>query len=216
MQWPAVGILTSWSQLTNHSDPSKSSELFLKWTGSRAREGNSKSHALIMLYYRWYPVVSHFNNPPQLDVLVPSARQCLVTGPGWEPCWGLTTSTLMESTMRDTNPIFIVSHPSLVFSPSLSQMAPPWVLRLPRAGVRARHGREGSHLDLLPCKEDLSLNIKALLYQLQSPEGHHLSAFFFSWSKDRDFLPLVCAVACFPVIHASVKCIPKVDTIILK
>lgn len=38
----------------------------------------------------------------------------------------------------------------------------PWVLRLPQAGVRAGHGREESHLDLLPCKEDLSLNIKAL------------------------------------------------------
>lgn len=117
-----------------------------------------------MLYFRWYPVVSHFNNPPQLDVLVPSARQCLVIGPGWEPCWGLTTSTLMESTMRDTHPIFIVSS-SLpgVFSFSEPDGA-PWVLRLPRAGVRAGHGREGSHLDLLPWKEDLSPNIKALLY----------------------------------------------------
>lgn len=40
----------------------------------------------------------------------------------------------------------------------------PWVLRLPQPGVRVGHGREGSHLDLLPYKEDLSLNIKALLY----------------------------------------------------
>lgn len=39
----------------------------------------------------------------------------------------------------------------------------PWVLRLPRPGVRAGHGGKGSHLDLLPYKEDLSLNIKALL-----------------------------------------------------
>lgn len=104
---------------------SKTSAFFLKWTDSRAREGNSWTHALIMLYFRWYPVVSHFNNPPQLDVLVPSACQCLVIGPGWEPCWGLTSSTLMESTMRDTHPIFIVFHPSLFFYLSLSQMAPP-------------------------------------------------------------------------------------------
>lgn len=121
-QWVDVDQL---KPRTSSSDPSKSSVLFLKWTGSRAREGNSWTHALIMLYFRWYPVVSHFNNPPQLDVLVPSARQCLPIGPGWEPCWGLTTSTLMESTMRDTHPIFIVSHACLVFSPSLSQMAPP-------------------------------------------------------------------------------------------
>ncbi|TNN86642.1 hypothetical protein EYF80_003110 [Liparis tanakae] len=40
----------------------------------------------------------------------------------------------------------------------------PWVLRLPRAGVRAGHGREASHLDPLPRKEDLGLNIKAELY----------------------------------------------------
>lgn len=133
MQWPAVGGSWPVKASNSHSDPSKSPVLFLKWTGSRAREGNSWTHALIMLYFRWYPVVSHFNNPPQLDVLVPSARQCLVIGPGWEPCWGLTTSTLMESTMRDTHPIFIVSHPSLVFSPSLSQMAPP--------GCWGRHGQ---------------------------------------------------------------------------
>lgn len=126
MQWPAVG--GPWPVKASNQpfrSLKKNSVLFLKWTGSRAREGNSWTHALIMLYFRWYPVVSHFNNPPQLDILVPSAHQCLVIGPGWKSCWGLTTSTLMESTMRDTHPIFIVSHPFLVFSPSLSQMAPP-------------------------------------------------------------------------------------------
>lgn len=136
MQWPAVGIRTSKKSVTSHLDPSKTSTLFMKWTGSRAREENYWTHALIMVYFRWYPLVSHFNNPPQLDVLVPSARQCLVIGLGWEPCWGLTSSTLMESTMRDTHPIFIVSHPSLVFSSSLSQMAPPgcWGCHGPGSG----------------------------------------------------------------------------------
>lgn len=148
MQWPALWGSYQLNTVTSHSDPSKSFALVLKWTGSRAREGNSWTHALIMLYFRWYPVVSHFNNPPQLDVLVPSARQCLVIGPGWEPCWGLTSSTLMESTMRDTRPIFIVFPPLPgVFSFSEPDGA-PWVLRLPQAGVRAGHGREGSHLDL--------------------------------------------------------------------
>lgn len=126
MQWPAVGISTSLNQWPTAQILQKISVLSLKWTGSRAREGNSRTHALIMLYFRWYPVVSHFNNPPQLDVLVPSARQRLVIGPGWEPCWGLTSSTLMESTMRRTHPHFYCfPHPSLVFSPSPSQMAPP-------------------------------------------------------------------------------------------
>lgn len=84
--------------------------------------------------------------------------------------------------MRDTHPIFIVSL-SLpgVFSFAEPDGA-PWVLRLPQAGVRAGHGREGSHLDLLPRKEDLSHNIKALtargaLSSCKSPEGHRLSAF---------------------------------------
>lgn len=62
-------------------------------------------------------------------------------------------------------PHFYCFPPSLpgVFSSSEPDGA-PWVLRLPWAGVRAGHGREGSHLDLLPYKEDLSLNIKASLY----------------------------------------------------
>lgn len=105
-QWASCPVKTSYWTFRSFKT------LFPQWTGSRAREGNSWTHALIMLYFRWYPVVSHFNNPPQLDVLVPSAHHCLVIGPGWEPCWGLTTSTLMESTMRDTHPGFIVS-PSL-------------------------------------------------------------------------------------------------------
>lgn len=64
--------------------------------------------------------------------------------------------------MRRTRPIFIVS-PSFpgVFAFSEPDGA-PWVLGLPQAGVRAGYGREESHLDLLPHKEDLSLNIKVL------------------------------------------------------
>lgn len=70
----------------------------------------------------------------------------------------------MESTMRDTHPIFIVS-PSFPGAFSFSEPdGTPWVLRLPQAEVRAGHGREESHLDLLPSKEDLSVNIKALTH----------------------------------------------------
>lgn len=90
--------------------------------------------------------------------------------------------------MRDTHPIFIVS-PSLpgVFSLAEPDGA-PWVLRLPRAGVRAGHGREGSHLDLLPCKKPLSLNIKASLY-LATASRRSLLVGFFSRNWDRDFVP---------------------------
>lgn len=85
-----------------------------------------------MVYFRWYPVVSHFNNPPQLDVLVPSARQRLVSGPGWEFCGILTSSTLMESTMRDTHPNFYCWFSLPGVFDSLEADGAPWVLRLPR------------------------------------------------------------------------------------
>lgn len=42
---------------------------------------NSRHHALIMPRFG-YRLVSHFNNLPQLDLLVPSARQHLVAAPG--------------------------------------------------------------------------------------------------------------------------------------
>lgn len=152
-----------------------------------------------MPYFRWYPVVSHFNNPPQLDVLVPSARQCLVIGPGWEPCWGLPSSTLMESTMRHTHPIFycFASFPS-VFSFSEPDGA-SWVLRLPQAGVRAGHGREESHLDLMPCIEDLSLNIKALTARgawssCCLRKGHHESVFKPKWGQRHCLPAFLCCV----------------------
>lgn len=38
----------------------------------------------------------------------------------------------------------------------------PWVLSLARLGVRLGHGTGGSPLDLLPCKEDQSLNISEI------------------------------------------------------
>lgn len=67
----------------------------------------------------------------------------------------------------------------------------PWVLRLPRAGVRAGHGREGSHLDLLPCKEDLSLNIKALLY-LAALFGRSPLVSFSAEIRIETLCPFVC------------------------
>lgn len=51
--------------------------------------------------------------------------------------------------MRDTHPIFIVSQPFPAASCFSEPDGAPWVLRLPQAGVRAEHGREESHLDLL-------------------------------------------------------------------
>lgn len=137
---------------------------FPQWKSSRAREGNSWTHALIMLYFRWYPVVSHFNNPPQLDVLVPSARHCLVIGPGWSPVEALPPTLWWRAQWGTHTVVLLFPHPSLVFFSFSEPDGAPWVLRLLRAGVRAGHGREGSHLDLLACKEDLRGNIKALLY----------------------------------------------------
>lgn len=149
MQWPALGISTSYSQWPAIQILHKA--LHSLWNGQVQGQGrgNNWTHALIMLYFRWYPVVSHFNNPPQLDVLVPSARQCLVIGPGWKPCWGLTSSTLMESTMRDTHPVFYCFPPVHAAFAFAEPDGAPWVLRLPQTGVRAGHGREESHLDLL-------------------------------------------------------------------
>ncbi len=102
--------------------------------------------------------------------------------------------------------------PSLpgVFSVSEPDGA-PWVLRLPRAGVRAGHGREGSHLDLLPCKEDLSLNIKALLY-LAAVSGRSPLVSFLAEIRIETLCPLFlshCVLSCFK----RAKCIPKADKI---
>lgn len=149
MQWPAVGDLGHLKPVTNNSVSSQSSALLTEMDRFKGKGGNNWTHALIMLHFRRYPLVSHFNNPPQLDVLVPSARQCLVIQPGWKPCWGLTFSTLMESTMRDTHPVLLFPHSFLLLSLSPSQMVPPWVLRLAKAGVRNTRGWGDSHLDLL-------------------------------------------------------------------
>lgn len=116
--------------------------------------------------------------------------------------------------MTDTHPIFIVS-PSLpgVFSFSEPDGA-PWVLRLPRAGVRAGHGREGSHLHLLLCTEDLSLNIKALLY-LATVIRRSLLVSFLAEILDGGFVPLVSkSLHVVLFLNARVKCIPKADKII--
>lgn len=118
--------------------------------------------------------------------------------------------------MTDTHPIFIVS-PFLpgVFSFSEPDGA-PWVLRLPRAGVRAGHGREGSHLDLLLCTEDLSLNIKALLYLATVIRRSPLVS-FLAEILDGGFVPLVSkSLHVVLFLNARVKCIPKADKIIEK
>lgn len=69
----------------------------------------------------------------------------------------------------------------------------PWVLRLQWAGVRAGHGREGSHLDLLPCKEDLSLNIKALTARgaLLSCNLQKVTTCQLFLAEIREFVPFV-------------------------
>lgn len=93
--------------------------------------------------------------------------------------------------MRDTHHIFIVSLSfPVVFSFSGPDGA-PWVLRLPWAGVRAGHGREGSHLDLLPCKEDLSLNIKALLYLAAVSRRSPLVSFLADIRRETLLVPLI-------------------------
>lgn len=172
--------MTSIGQLqrvTNHPDPSKGSISELdRFKGMR---GTSWTHTLIMVYFRWYPVVSHFNNPPQLDILVPSAHQRLVIGAGCEPCGGHTSSTLMESTMRDT-------HTALLF------LCPPWCVLLPRARWRplgagvalgrgqSRAWQRGRHLDLLPLRGSASqhqgLYSSRSFIKQQPSEGHHSSA----------------------------------------
>lgn len=75
-------------------------------------------------------------------------------------------STLMESTMRDAHLIFIVSSPSLSAPPRL--LGARWrplgaEVAMARGQSRAWQGGEPLK-DLLPCKEDLSLNIKACFY----------------------------------------------------
>lgn len=67
----------------------------------QGQEENSEPHALIMAHFRWYRLVSHFNHLPQLDLLVPSARQHLV-----DFC-----CTLMERAQSATLP-----HPPVLFS----------------------------------------------------------------------------------------------------
>lgn len=89
----------------------------------------------------------------------------------------------------------------------------PWVLRLLRAGVRAGHGREGSHLDLLPCKEDLSLKIEALptrgalsICSLKKVNACHL---FKAENRIENLCPL-CWSHCMGVpLSVRDKCVPK-------
>lgn len=160
MQWPALGVLRAVFVGHQPLKRPQSRAHALKWTSSRAREGRNWTHALIMLYFRWYPVVSHFNNPPQLDVLVPSARQRLVTGLGWKLCWGLASSTLMESTMRDTHPAFYCFPPYPATFSFHNQMVPPVCWGGHRLG--SEQGMAGRRATQTFCSTKyLSLSIKA-------------------------------------------------------
>lgn len=66
--------------------------------------------------------------------------------------------------MRDTHTILLFPLPPWCFFSFSEPDGAHWVLKLPLAGFRPGHGREGSPLDVLPRKEDLTLNIKALVY----------------------------------------------------
>ena len=138
----------------------ETSGLQMKWTGSRAREENSRAHALIMLYLRWYPLVSHFNNPPQLDVLVPSARKRLVTGPGQEPGLGPHHPLFDGEHNERYVPLFLL----LTIPPRRS---PPLRTRWRPLGVGVTTGRGQDRTrqagsDSQPCKDGLILNREAL------------------------------------------------------
>lgn len=70
--------------------------------------------------------------------------------------------------MRDAHLIFIVSSPSPVFFPPLCLLRARWrplgaEVAMARGQSRAWQGGEPLK-DLLPCKEDLSLNIKASFF----------------------------------------------------
>lgn len=139
-----------------------------------------------MLYFRWYPLVSHFNNPPQLDILVPSARRCLVTGSRLEVLLRPDHEHFDGEYNEGRHLIFIVSSPSLVvfFLPNhLWARWRPLGAEVVTARGQSRAWQGGKPLkDLLPCKEDLSLNIKASFYLTavcRSPPTY-LGTIFFS------------------------------------
>lgn len=121
-----------------------------------------------MSYFRWYPLVSHFNNPPQLDILVPSARWCLVTGSRLEVLLRPDHERFDGEHNEGRAPHFYCFHslPRVFFPPCL--LWARWrplgsEVAMARGQSRAWQGGEPLK-DLLPCKEDLSLNIKASFY----------------------------------------------------
>lgn len=170
-----------------------------------------------MLYFRWYPLVSHFNNPPQLDILVPSARRCLVTGSRLEVLLRPDHEHFDGEYNEGRAPHFYCfqSLPGGFFFPPCLLWARwrPLGAEVATARGQSRAWQGGKPLkDLLPCKEDLSLNIKASFYLTavcRSPPTY-LGTIFFFFPGD-EFSPSLCAscrlefFCCCPTLKRQTK-----------